>query len=142
MLDIKYIIDKYSSHESFYKYNNKPLFYIYDSYLISENEWKEIFKENGKYSIRNTKYDSFIISLYLKKNQNEFIINSGFNGIYTYFASTGFTEGSTLENWQEIKNWCDKNNLLFIPSVGPGYIDTRIRPWNEINTKDRENVKI
>lgn len=26
-------------------------------------------------------------------------------------------------------------------SVGPGYIDTRIRPWNGENTKSRENGK-
>ena len=31
------------------------------------------------------------------------------------------------------------HRLLFIPSIGPGYIDTRIRPWNDRNTKDREN---
>jgi glycoprotein endo-alpha-1,2-mannosidase len=31
------------------------------------------------------------------------------------------------------------NSLLFIPSVGPGYIDTRIRPWNNSTTRDRAN---
>jgi glycoprotein endo-alpha-1,2-mannosidase len=33
------------------------------------------------------------------------------------------------------------NNLIFIPCVGPGYIDTRIRPWNGKTTKNRENGK-
>ena len=27
---------------------------------------------------------------------------------------------------------------LFVPSVGPGYKDTGIRPWNYMNTKERE----
>ena len=27
---------------------------------------------------------------------------------------------------------------LFVPAVGPGYDDTRIRPWNAPNTRDRE----
>jgi glycoprotein endo-alpha-1,2-mannosidase len=31
------------------------------------------------------------------------------------------------------------NGLIFIPSVGPGYIDTRIRPWNNGTTRDRGN---
>ena len=30
-----------------------------------------------------------------------------------------------------------QNGLLFIPSVGPGYNDTLIRPWNAQNTKSR-----
>ena len=35
-----------------------------------------------------------------------------------------------------------KNKLLFIPSVGPGYDDTKIRPWNGVVSKDRfyENI--
>ena len=28
--------------------------------------------------------------------------------------------------------------MLFIPSVGPGYIDNRVRPWNDANTKSRK----
>jgi len=31
-----------------------------------------------------------------------------------------------------------ENNLIYIPSVGPGYADTRIRPWNEKTTKSRD----
>ena len=29
--------------------------------------------------------------------------------------------------------------LVFVPSVGPGYNDEGIRPWNAHNTKSREN---
>lgn len=28
---------------------------------------------------------------------------------------------------------------MFIPSVGPGYIDTRVRPWNSKNTRPRQD---
>jgi glycoprotein endo-alpha-1,2-mannosidase len=35
--------------------------------------------------------------------------------------------------------WARDNNKIFIPSVGPGYDDTRVRPWNFINRRDREN---
>ena len=31
-----------------------------------------------------------------------------------------------------------KNGLLSALSVGPGYNDTLIRPWNQHNTRDRE----
>lgn len=83
-----------------------------------------------------------MISLYLDKVQsNDFVLNSGFDGIYTYFASVGFTMASNYNNWNELNNWCLDHKLLFIPSVGPGYIDTRIRPWNNQNTKSREGGK-
>ncbi len=31
--------------------------------------------------------------------------------------------------------------MVFVPSVGPGYIDTSIRPWNSQNTRNRINGK-
>lgn len=43
------------------------------------------------------------------------------------------------QNWKNIKAFCNGNNLLFIPSVGSGYIDTSIRPWNNHNTRKRVN---
>lgn len=59
--------------------------------------------------------------------------------MYTYFASNGFSFGSSHQNWKAIKAFCDANNLLFIPSVGPGYVDTAVRPWNNHNTRNRVN---
>lgn len=44
-----------------------------------------------------------------------------------------------MTNWVEINKFCVKNNLLFVPSVGPGYNDTRIRIWNSKNTRERQN---
>lgn len=67
------------------------------------------------------------------------IVKAGFDGLYTYFASDGFSHGSTMSNWPDLSAFCAKNGLLFIPSVGPGYIDTRVRAWNDANTKDRAN---
>ncbi len=31
-----------------------------------------------------------------------------------------------------------RTGKIFVPSVGPGYVDTRIRPWNGSTTRDRE----
>jgi molybdenum cofactor synthesis domain-containing protein len=62
-----------------------------------------------------------------------------FDGCYTYFATDSFTYGSTIGNWPKLAEWAQQNDKLFIPSVGPGYIDLRIRPWNDVNTRDRQN---
>ena len=60
-----------------------------------------------------------------------------FDGIFTYFASNGFSHGSSWKNWRSLGAFCAKNSLLFCPSVGPGYVDTRVRPWNGASTRDR-----
>lgn len=51
------------------------------------------------------------------------------------------TYGSNTENWKRFDEITNKiqSPQLFIPSVGPGYIDTNIRQWNGKNTKDRMN---
>ena len=136
---VKYIINKYGNHNAFYKYEEKPLFYIYDSYLISKEDWATVLKTDGKYSIRETHYNSIFIGLWVEEKDSIFFIKSGFDGFYTYFASNGFTFGSTSKNWKYLSDWALSNGKLFIPCVGPGYNDERVRPWNSKNFKDRED---
>jgi glycoprotein endo-alpha-1,2-mannosidase len=74
-------------------------------------------------------------------NQIENVRNGGLDGFYTYFASDKFTAASSWSNWPKFAEFAEKHDLLFIPSVGPGYHDERIRPWNSENTKSRDNGK-
>jgi len=139
---IVYIIEKYGSHSAFYLYGKdkpRPMFYVYDSYLTPAKQWKTILSPDGPQTIRNTKYDSVVIGLWVKKNEQNFMTEGHFDGFYTYFATDGFTYGSTIINWPGLTEWAQQNDKLFIPSVGPGYIDLRIRPWNDVNTRDRQN---
>ncbi|TKJ37915.1 alpha-mannosidase [candidate division LCP-89 bacterium B3_LCP] len=138
---IMYLIDRYSSHSAFYYYperDNLPLFYIYDSYLTSADEWATILGSEGDKTIRGTKYDALVIGLWVKEHEQDFISNGHFDGFYTYFATDGFTYGSTTANWRKQANWALENDKIFIPCVGPGYVDTRIRPWNAVNERSRE----
>jgi len=139
---IVYIIDRYGSHSAFYRYGKdkpRPMFYIYDSYLTPAEQWKAILSPDGPQTIRNTKYDSVVIGLWVKENEQAFMTEGHFDGCYTYFATDGFTYGSAIKNWSNLAEWAQQNDKLFIPSVGPGYIDLRIRPWNDVNTRDRQN---
>lgn len=138
--DIKNIVESYSAYQSFYKFSYKkktlPLIYIYDSYHIQSSDWSKLLKP-GPLSMRNGPYDAFVIGLVVESKDKFEMVNAGFDGFYTYFASNGFTYGSTRDNWKALKNFADVNKLLFIPSVGPGYVDTRVRPWNNENTRSR-----
>uniref|UniRef100_A0A3Q3NR88 Glycoprotein endo-alpha-1,2-mannosidase n=1 Tax=Labrus bergylta TaxID=56723 RepID=A0A3Q3NR88_9LABR len=144
--NVKYIIDKYGEHPAFFKYRTNtgkllPLFYVYDSYLMNSEQWAKLLKHTESNSIRDTPYDAIFIALLVEEKHKRDILTAGFDGLYTYFATNGFSYGSTQKNWDSIKAFCEDNNLIFIPSVGPGYIDTSIRPWNFQNTRNRINGK-
>lgn len=138
---VEFLITRFGKHPAFF--NNiktgRPMFFVYDSYVISAREWNDVFGVDGKNTIRKTIFDADMIGLWVTNDEQKFFLESGFDGFYTYFASAGFTYGSTPSNWKLLKKWADENNKIFIPSVGPGYIDSRIRPWNIRNTKSRED---
>lgn len=137
---------RYGEHPAFFKYRTNtgkllPLFYVYDSYLMNSEQWAKLLKHTESNSIRDTPYDAIFIALLVEEKHKRDILTAGFDGLYTYFATNGFSYGSTQRNWDSIKSFCEDNNLLFIPSVGPGYIDTSVRPWNFQNTRNRINGK-
>jgi glycoprotein endo-alpha-1,2-mannosidase len=139
---IRTLIDKYGSHPAFFRSReagNRPVFFVYDSYLTAEKDWADLLAPTGKETIRNSKYDSVVIGLWVKENDGKFMRDAHFDGFYTYFASDGFVYGSTTKNWPTLAKFARENKLLFIPSVGPGYIDTRIRPWNTGTTRSRDS---
>lgn len=115
-----------------------PLFYFYDSYQVPNEEWRSLLNPETDHSIRGTSLDSVIIGLLVEFNHVKQLTSLGFDGFYTYFASEGFTYGSTSKNWQRLQSLASAKDILFIPSVGPGYIDDRVRPWNSQNTKMRK----
>ncbi|VDN50349.1 unnamed protein product, partial [Dracunculus medinensis] len=146
--DIEYLLDFYGTHAAFYRYFRKnadgslavlPLFYFYDSYLIELTEWLKVTAKDGELSVRGTNYDILFIGLVVKSEDRYWLSDAGFDGMYTYFATEGFTFGSTATNWPSLNVFCRKKNLIFIPSVGPGYDDRRVRPWNSQNTRSRLN---
>ncbi len=135
------IVERYGEHPAFYrdaKRGNKPIYYVYDSYLVPDDDWATVLAPDGKNTLRGTKYDGIFIGLWVKEGDGAKMLASRFDGFYTYFAVDGFVYGSTIANWKSMAAFARKHKLLFIPSVGPGYDDTRIRPWNKKNQRSRE----
>ena len=147
--DLKYIVENYSSHPAFYKQPHTdattgqtrqlPLIYVYDSYTSSASEWAGVLKTGVPNSIRGTEWDCIVIGLLVERSHQQLIANGGFDGFYTYFASNGFSYGSTTTHWRSLAEFAKTKGLIFIPSFGPGYDDVRVRPWNTANTKSRRN---
>lgn len=135
--NLRYLNKNYGNHPAIFRWKGKPFYYIYDSYKLKAHQWASLLKPNGKMTVRGTENDGIFIGLWVHKNEGAFFTSGGFDGFYTYFASDGFVYGSTTKNWKTLSNFAKANELIFIPCAGPGYLDTRIRPWNNENTKNR-----
>ena len=135
--DVEYLVDRFGESNAWLRLGGgRRVFYVYDSYHIEASDWNSILgsgKRDGALK------DGFFIALWLERNGGSLAVQGGFDGVYTYFASDGFVYGSTTRNWKSMREYCDRNSLTFIASVGPGYNDEGIRPWNSHNTKSRED---
>ncbi|QDH69163.1 glycoside hydrolase family 71/99 protein [Marilutibacter alkalisoli] len=134
------IVERFGDHPAFHRApdSGRPLFFVYDSYHLPAADWARLLRDDGDLSLRGGAFDAEVIGLWVEADEHAFFRDGGFDGFYTYFASRGFTYGSTPEHWPALQRWAADNGLRFVPSVGPGYIDARVRPWNGANTHDRD----
>jgi len=138
-----YILRKYGSHPAFFREKRKgnlPVFYMYDAGKIDPKEWKSMLSENGEQSIRGTRIDAIVLGQwYVPEDYYSEVSTSKVDGFFTYSAVESSLFMNSISNWKSMRNFAGKNDLIFAPSVGPGYIDLRIRDWNKINFRDRQN---
>lgn len=113
--------------------------YVYDTYLSPASEWAELFSPHSHRSVRGTPLDHLFIALVLHGTDRQFLRDAFADGYYTYFAADGFSYGATSSNWAELSRWAKEDGKIFIPCIGPGYDDTRIRPWNGANKRARRS---
>lgn len=142
---LRIFLKEYAAHPALFKVikpasqRKVPVVYIYDSYLIPAIAWKELLSNKGNFSIRGTNLDAIFLGLLVDMQHRQHIKKSQFDGFYTYFSTNSFTYGSTWKNWHSLSKFSKENDLIFAPSVGPGYMDTQIRPWNLVNTRHRRH---
>jgi len=136
-----YLIGKFGASPACHRLpgrGNRPVFFVYDSYLTPAREWASVLGRDGSHTLRGTEADAVVLGLWVKEDEERFMLEGGFDGFYTYFATDGFTYGSTTRHWPRLAEWARAHGKLCVPCVAPGYNDTRIRPWNSVNTRDRE----
>ncbi|GMI09074.1 hypothetical protein TrVE_jg12387 [Triparma verrucosa] len=130
--DVNYIMDRYSSDSSVYTLSDRVVFYVYDSYHIPYDEWRTaVMPKIGAMG--------YYYGLVLDPSDVTQLIEAKFDGGFTYFASERMSWASDSRNWPEM---CDKlktGGLDCDISVGFGYNDTKIRPWNSQNTVPRSS---
>merc|ERR1711915_967648 len=108
MENLDYIHQTYSNHAAFYRRK------------ITPTEWKRLLTNEGDITIRNTKLDAIFMGIWVEHKHRTDILESGFDGFYTYFASDGFSFGASKRNWKNLEAFASEYNLIFSPSIGPG----------------------
>ena len=84
--------------------------------------------------------DGTFICLLLERSHMQYAVEAHCDGFYSYFASP-ISWGSTPSNWAQAAGFAKSHSLIFAPSVGPGYVDTRVRPWNGAATRERSRSR-
>lgn len=81
----------------------------------------------------------YFIALILDQSpaSSDHITKGGFDACYSYFASESVSQASSPSSWKDIVEWSHGHGLDFISSVGPGYNDSKIRPWNSGASRGR-----
>mmetsp|Transcript_24147 Transcript_24147/g.75781 ORF Transcript_24147/g.75781 Transcript_24147/m.75781 type:complete len:401 (+) Transcript_24147:1161-2363(+) len=136
--DLAYLMERYGESKALYRVEGRPVYYVYDSYHIPSSEWARLLTPGGSSSVRGTSIDGFFIGLWLGRGSGHDLAAGGFDGFYTYFASSEVSYGADPRNWPSMASFAKEHGMAFVASVGPGYDDTRIRPWNSAATRDRE----
>jgi glycoprotein endo-alpha-1,2-mannosidase len=137
-LDLFFLSHAYGAHPALLRVHGRVVAYVYDSYHISPSDWARLFREKGDLSVRGSAADVFAIGLWLDAGHGKDLAAGGFDGMYTYFGVDGFSWGSSTANWPAMAEQARASGLSLSLCVGPGYDDSRIRPWNIANRRDRE----
>ncbi len=133
--DFEYFCDHYFSSKSYFRLNNKPVVFLYLSRIIPDIELN-ILKEIRRFC-KNKGFDIYIIGdeVYWN-NPKEIKIErlKNFDALSLYNPHIS-SEKVLKDYWRNIiylydawNIFCNENNLVFIPSVIPGFNDTKTRP--------------
>jgi len=132
--DVTEAIERFTTHSAYYRLNQKPVFYAYDSYQIPSHEWSNAFQHLSS--------KVYLIALVLtERHLQEYVLRGPFDAAYSYFGATGFTPAATPSNWNSLVARANAAHKQFIPCVSPGYDDLRVRPWNGQNKRERQDGK-
>ncbi len=138
--DIRHIIDTWGKHEAFYITDRSgmlPMFFIEQTWSFETEVWASILSEKGTGTIRNTPFDAILIGGWEDSGDGDRVLDAGFDGFYTPYSSAE-TWGADVTNWEEMNLFAMDNTLIFIPTLRPGYDDTRIHSWNGGAVIDRD----
>lgn len=128
--DFKYLKKEILYHQSYLKINDRPVILIYDSLDIPE----------AYLSIQSIKmdYNPFLVSLIRNRHDISISLEDGYDAVFPYYSSDGYTWASNSTHWSSIDHECQQRNIEFFPTVGPGFDNTKISNFDQIQYRSRK----
>jgi hypothetical protein len=117
--DFRYYKSHFLKEKAQCRIDGQPVGIVYDAHL---------FKEATAF-IENTPEMSFLAAA-LTLNDLINVLEEGYRGFVTYFASEAASWASSRSNWKILATSAIERNLIFVPAVSPGYNDSQIDRWN------------
>ncbi|WP_432198080.1 ThuA domain-containing protein [Streptomyces sp. bgisy027] len=120
--DIEYINSTYGGHPAFHRsagHGGRSAFYVFQSLDIAD--WTALDQVTGTSIVLAQTTDTTKIA--------------HFSGMYTYDGIAG----ATAPGWKQAGDHARAHDLIWAPSVAPGYIDDRAVPGNSTPTVERAN---
>ena len=137
--DVAAFLKRFGGSAALYRRSKRPVVYVYDSNRIAPEAWGEVLTRGGGSSLRGGGSDVFAVGLITTAEEVSALARSGFDAAYTYFASHGQTFAARPAHWAQLATRLRALGLELVPSVGPGYSDRAVRPWNGGATAARAN---
>lgn len=127
--DLQYISQNYANNPQMFKINNKLLILLSESRDI--NHFPSLIKKfNNLFFVGYFRYSTDVGAM----------MEDGYEGIFTYEPYEGNFWSSTIDNWKIISKIAKERNMLFIPTVAPGYNTSNSHRWiSERMQRSRDN---
>lgn len=109
---LNYILSNFSSHQSYLKYEGKPVVFIYDPHDLEDLFWSII-------KTRET-YNPFYVGTFSKKSQIAESVETDMDALFTWFAANR-SESSEYNKWKQMYREIEEHGIKFIPGVCPGF---------------------
>jgi glycoprotein endo-alpha-1,2-mannosidase len=118
--DIRYISERYGDHPAFHRaagHGDRCAYYVFNSLLTVD--WSPLHEVEDQAIVMAQTWDLSRIG--------------DFGGVYTYDAIAT----ANRPDWTSVAAFCAERDMVWAPSLGPGYIDDRAVPGNTTPTLDR-----
>ncbi|KAH0787091.1 glycoprotein endo-alpha-1,2-mannosidase-like [Histomonas meleagridis] len=130
--DFQYLYSKYAHHPSYLHIHGNPVVLIYDPHEIN-------YLYHSISESHNKGFNFYFIGSVVTQNHIGDALETGFDSVYSYFASESFTYCSNISHWKSLVTDSQERNISFFPTVGPGYDNEKVDVWNHEATRSREN---
>lgn len=78
--DLAYIHRNYGHYECLYHIRGLPVYYVYDSYHISSQDWSRLLSKEGDLSVRNSPFNGTFIGLWVEGHHGQELVDGHFDG--------------------------------------------------------------